>query len=194
MHALNTKPGYIIATLLILLMVVTDGSHFGTAFQFPDAIRAVFFLAGFYIASPWFLLLLLAVAGGGDYINITYGGVSDWCVSPTYVMLVPAYALLWFGGRWCAQKDLQGIKQLLLCAGALAITTTIASQLTSGSFYFFSGRYPDPTWAEYGLRVVKYFPSYIGYAFLYSAFAACIHIAVITLLRRQNTTAQSHKA
>ncbi len=193
MRDLKINSTLIIATSLFLLQLFTRGSHFGSEFQLPSASLAVFFLAGFYVRSPWFFMILLAGAFGSDYVSITYSGVSDWCVTPAYIMLLPAYACLWFGGHWCAQQKLAGKKLLLLCAGVLAMTTTIAFQFTSGGFYFFSGRYPEPTLAEYGLRIVKYFPSYIGYAFLYSGFVAFMHIVITTVLNRQHNAEQHHK-
>ena len=86
------RTSLVIALLLAAVMAATRFHHFGSAISLPDASLAIFFLAGFYLRSPLLFAGFLAEAALVDYLAITYGGVSDWCISPAYVFLIPTYA------------------------------------------------------------------------------------------------------
>lgn len=182
------KTPLIIAALLALAMAATRFHHFGSAISLPDASLAIFFLAGFYLRSPLVFAGFLAEAALIDYVAITHGGVSDWCVSPAYVFLLPTYASLWFAGRWVAARQPQTWRTLAPLFAALAVGVTVAFLISNGSFYLLSGRFPDLNWAQYAARVAKYFPPYALNTFLYVLFAAAVHIALTAAVRaRQNT-------
>src|SRR5688572_6444331 len=89
---------------LALLMAATRFYHFGTATHLPDASLAVFLLAGFYLRRWSLFAAYIAEAALIDYLAIAYGGVSDWCATPAYVFLVPAYASAWCAGAWYARR------------------------------------------------------------------------------------------
>mgnify|MGYP001616551646 CR=1 FL=1 len=190
MNAISvSKTPLVIAALLGLVMAATRFHHFGSAISLPDASLAIFFLAGFYLRSPLVLAGFLAEAALIDYVAITYGGVSDWCVSPAYFFLIPTYASLWFAGRWVAARQRQTWHTLTLLFAALAVGVTVAFLISNGSFYLLSGRFPELSWAQYAARVAKYFPPYALSTFLYVLFAATAHV-VLTIAARtsQNTT------
>jgi hypothetical protein len=125
----------------------------------------VFFFSGFY-RKKMFFVFLLALAALIDYVAIE-NGTSSWCVTPAYVLLIPTYAVMWFAGRYCLTfKDMK-ITQLAQSAGLLALATSAAFAISNGSFYLFSGRYEDLSLGEYFVRVVHYYPSYVGAALIY---------------------------
>lgn len=148
-----------IALILLILMAITRGYHFATLREIlPSASWAVFFLAGAYLQSPWALPVLLVFAGSLDYTAITWGGVSAYCISPAYVVLVPAYAVLWLAGRWYrARNDFRCMAPIRL-AFAVFTGTLICEFLSRGSFYFLSERFGEPSLAGYGARLSMYFP------------------------------------
>jgi uncharacterized membrane protein len=176
---------------LISLMAATRSPHFGSAMSLPDASLAAFFLAGLYLRSHWILALLLVEAGLLDYLVITYGGVSSWCVSPAYVFLIPSYAAMWWAGQWCSRFDRFSKGMLLAFAGTLPAATALAFLIANGSFYLFSGRFPEMNWVEYATGVAQYYPLYLISTLLYLGAALGLHVLLHAwhgLARREVTS------
>lgn len=193
MEKRTTMQTLVVAAVLILMMAATRSSHFGSALSLPDASLAVFFIAGFYLLSKRWLLLFLAEAALVDYLSITYGGSgSSWCVTPAYAMLLPTYAVLWWSGRWYAQRHRFAWRTLMPLLLSMGIAVFVAFQLSSGSYYLFSGRFPEPSWAEYGGRIALYFPSYLYSAVLYVAVFAVAYGVGVWMKRAFADPAELH--
>lgn len=193
----ETKKQSIIALLLIALMMITRSHHFASNLHLPDASLVVFFLAGFYLRSTWIIPLLMLSAFGIDFIAFAHG-ISDWCMSPAYVFLVPTYAGMWFSGRWFNQQyqkshDLHWQLTLPLFA-SLLVSGSLAFLISNGSFYLLSGRFPEMNWAEYSSRVAMYYLPYMSSVFLYISLAAIIHSCVSLLrgLSQNNSSLDKH--
>ena len=179
---------------LLLLMLLTRGSHFGTSFLLPDATLAIFLLSGlvfprFTLPALAAFIFLLLMAGGIDYYAINVAGVSDWCVTPAYGFLIPTYATMWLGGSWFASKLHNTWRSLLLFAGISWLTTTAAFLISNSSFYLLSGRYSEMNATEYAGRVVQYYTSYLGGSLLYLGLAAAIYILFSVLKHLPTATA-----
>jgi hypothetical protein len=175
---------------LIATMVLTRLHHFGDALHLPDASLAVFFFAGFY-RNKMFLGFLLALAGLIDYVAIA-NGTSSWCVSPAYVFLIPTYAVMWFAGRYCIIPDAYNAKKFafyLKAMAVLALATSLAFVISNGSFYLFSGRYPDLSWMQYSSRAALYYPPYISSTLIYGISG----FVLVTLLQAIAATQNSRK-
>jgi hypothetical protein len=168
---------------LAVLMAATRSHHFASITHLPDASWAVFFLAGFYLRPLWAFPALLALAGLSDYIAISAFGVSDFCVSVAYGFLVPAYGALWFAGRRYARHHRFQLATLPWLAGFALAGALISELLSSGGFYFFSGRFAELSWADFGSRLALYFPQALEGLALYLGAAAITHI-VLTLASR----------
>lgn len=179
----NIKPGII---GLVVLMGATRFHHFGSAFSLPDASIAVFFLAGLWFGGILLFVTLLVEAGLIDYIAITQFSVSDFCISPAYVFLIPAYAAVWFGGVYSAKIASLSPKHLAGQFMALLLTISLAFVISNGSFYLLSDKYIDINWAEYVSRFIQYYPSYLSYAVFY-----VLLICGLKLLCNQITIFQS---
>lgn len=177
--SLSRQHQIIIGLILIILMMITRGHHFATITHLPSASWAIFFLAGLYISKKWLFPLLLAIAAFLDFAAITWGGVSSFCVSPAYALLLPAYGVLWLAGRWYANNYQFSWATLLPLGLSLSVATVTSQILSSGGFYFFSGRYTDTTLAEFGQRFVQYYPSQLSNLAFYLAIAAVIHICIV---------------
>ncbi len=171
----------VIGLLLAAVMVATRIHHFGSAIQLPDASLAIFFLVGVYLRPAWFFPLFLATAALIDYVAITVGGVSSWCVTPAYFFLIPTYASVWAAGRWYAPHHRDSWRTLVPLMGALVCGTTVAFLISNGSFYLFSGRFQDVTATTYAARVTRYLPSYVGYTFMYVLLAALVYATTAAL-------------
>ena len=180
MNALSISSSrFVITLLLAVVMAATRWHHFGSAFSLPDASLAVFFLAGFYLRPPLFFAGFLAGAALIDYLAVTVGGVSDFCISPAYGFLIPAYASVWFAGRWYASRHQQAWSTLLSLGGALLLSVSAAFLISDGSFYLLSGRFPDVSAAEYFTQAIRHFPPYALHAALYVLLAAVAHAVVV---------------
>ncbi len=160
---------------LMLLMLLTRFHHFGGINTLPDATLAVFFCVGLYCKRPWVLPLLLVEAGVIDYVAIHFGGVSDWCVSPAYLFLIPTYAVMWQGGHLCSRWVDSSKAAVKILPLVIFTATTLAFLISNGSFYLFSGRFEDLKFAEYFLRVFKYYPSYFMTPMVYIGLILAVH-------------------
>lgn len=168
----------LIGVLLTALLVITRGHHFASVSHLPSASWAVFFLAGVYLRPVWVLAALFLVAAGLDLASVTWGGVSNFCTSPAYPFLLPAYASLWLAGRWLARHYQFAWGTLAKLAGSVLVGSALAHLFSSGGFYFFSGRYAEPTLAEFGQRILKQYPGSLGTLLFYVGIALVAHVLV----------------
>jgi hypothetical protein len=182
MLTLSNRNQLIIGTVLVLLVIATRGQHFATLHSLPGASWAVFFLAGVYLRPRWALPGLLALTWMLDFAAYTWGGASGFCLTPAYVFLLPAYSALWFAGRWYAGRYRFEWRTLLPLGAAMLAGAAVCELFSSGGFYFFSGRFAEPTFAEFGARLVKYFPPYLQSVAFYAGIAAVVH-ALFSLAR-----------
>jgi hypothetical protein len=185
MLTLSKTNQIIIGVVLAGLIIATRGHHFASINALPSASLAVFFLAGLYLRPTWMFPALLALCAGLDFSAITYGGVSNFCVTPAYAFLLPAYGVMWLAGRWFAKRVSFSINALLPLVGSVAIAATASELFSSGGFYFFGGRYPDPTLAVFGERLMKYFPHQLENIGFWLGVALLVHVAFALATRQQ---------
>lgn len=172
---------------LALLMLASRGHHFASLENLPSASWAVFFLAGFYLRSKWVFPALMVEAVLLDFVAIGFQGVSDFCVSAAYPMLLPAYGSLWLGGQWFARLYRPRLATLVPLALAVLVASSLCQLISSGSFYFFSGRYADPTLAEFGQRLLRYGPRSLESLAFYIGTAALLHATTMAALGLKTT-------
>ena len=169
-----------IGLTLALLMAATRSHHFAATLHLPEASWAAFFLAGFYLRPGWVFPALITLAGVSDYVAIAGFGVNDFCARPAYGFLLPAYGALWLAGRWYAGRYRFALSTLFPLAGSVVIGAAVCEIISSGGFYFFSGRFAETSLVELGLRLAKYFPpSLVSLAF-WIGIAIVVH-SVFTL-------------
>jgi hypothetical protein len=170
---LDKRKQLAIGGLLALLVAATQGHHFASLTNLPPATWAVFFLAGFYVRRTAMFFALLAEVVVIDYFAVTVGGISSFCISPAYAFLLPAYAVLWFTGRWYANRHQFSLTTLPALGVSLAVGVTLAEIFSSGGFYFFSGRFAETSLNEFGSRLAMYFPQTL------QSFAFWMSVAII---------------
>lgn len=165
-----------IALVIALMVIVTRGHHFASIDFLPSASYAAFFIAGYYLRSTMMFVALLVLCASLDMAAVTWGGVSNFCVTPAYGFLLPAYGTMWLAGRWTAANTGWQFTSLFKLAGVVAASAAIAELFSSGGFYFFGGRYANPTLVEFGARLVKYYPKQLEAIAFWIVVALIAHV------------------
>jgi hypothetical protein len=151
MNWIQHNKQYLTISALAMLMALTRSDHFGSAVTLPDASLAVFYLAGIFTGGIASFAVLLAEAALLDYVAITHWQVSDYCISPAYIFLIPTYAVMMFAGRWSAKYAIFNSRDLGFQITYLLVATSIVFLISNGSFYLLSGKFP-------GLSAVQILP------------------------------------
>ena len=173
---------------LIALMIMTRFHHFGDVLHLPDASLAVFFFAGLYRKKA-LLGFLLIMAGLIDYIAIK-NGTSDYCVSAAYMFLIPTYATMWLGGRYCSTFKTLQASDLVKSVGLLMLAATSAFVISNGSFYVLSGKFDALSFLEYVARVEQYYLPYVASTLFYGMAG----LAALKLIKLLPESLSSHKS
>ncbi|MBS7661345.1 hypothetical protein I0D00_05200 [Pseudomonas lalucatii] len=174
MPKLSPSTQLLLGLALAALLAMTRGQHFATL-NLPSASWAVFFLAGVLLTPRWVFPALFAEASLLDLAAMQWSGVSDWCLSPAYWLLLPAYASLWLGGRLYAGRHRDSLQSLALLAATAALSAFVAYLFSGGGFLFFSGRYAEPSLALLVERIAVYYPRYLGNLALYLGLATLLY-------------------
>ncbi|MEX2480668.1 MAG: hypothetical protein WD928_07385 [Gammaproteobacteria bacterium] len=199
MLTLSNRNQILIGVVLALLLIATRGQHFATLHNLPGASWAAFFLVGVYLRPVWVLPVMLAFVWGLDFASYLLSGANlaeivrggqAFCLTPAYVFLLPAYSALWVAGRWYAWQYRFEWRTLLPLGFAALAGAAVCELFSSGGFYFFSGRFSEPALAEFGGRLVTYFPMYLQSLAFYVGIATVVH-ALFGLARGVHMT---HKA
>lgn len=173
-----------------VLMIATRFHHFGDLLHLPDASMALFFLGGLYLRRHWQFAVFLALAVAIDRVAIEHAGVSDFCVTPAYSFLLPAYAVLWYAGRCFADRFATRWRALLGATCVALVAATLSFAISNGAFYWLGGRYQDPHLAEYAARAWQWGPIFVRTTMAYVVVALLVHAigASALALRAERTT------
>lgn len=190
MKSLSKNHVYLIGGILLFLMIVTRA---GFVNHIQDASWAVFFILGFYLRAAIALPLFLLVAFIVDISVIQATGGENYCFTISYPFLAPAYGSLWLAGRWFANNYSVNVKGLAYLAIAVVVGTTVCDLFSSGGFYFFSDRFENTTFAEFGTRIATYLPMYMKTTALYVAVAALVHFAILQIVKLNPAVSTSLK-
>jgi len=161
---LTLKHRLLVLLGLTLAMAATRMSHFGSTSLLPDASLAVFLVGGLALQSLWGFSVLMALAFGVDVLSAKTAVEAGWCLTPAYWGLLPTYGLLWLAGRWMGR---QGRFELLTSGGVSLVAVTGAFLISNAFWYALSNTVTDLNALEYATAVARYFPPYLGSAFLY---------------------------
>ncbi len=187
---LSPRNQLLIGIALGALMAMTRGQHFATV-NLPSASWAVFFLAGVLLKPRWVFPALFVEASLFDMAAVQWAGVSDWCMSPAYWMLVPAYGTLWFGGRLYAGMHRHQWSNLLLLAAMASLSAFVCYLFSGGGFLFFSGRYPDPSMSQLVERIALYYPRNLTNLALYLGVASVFYLGLNAAFAARQREVQS---
>lgn len=174
MLKLSPRVQLAIGLALALLMAITRGQHFATV-NLPSASWSVFYVAGVLLRPRWVFPALFIEASLLDFAALQWAGVSDWCMSPAYWLLLPAYGSLWLGGRLYAGWHRNQLSSVALLMATVMIAALVCYLFSGGGFLYFSGRYPEPSLALLAERIGIYYPRYLGNLALYVGLAALLY-------------------
>ncbi len=180
-NAALSKNALIIAVLLALLMVTTRPHAIGALTHLPDASIAIFFAAGFYLGRYLLFAFYFSLAVLLDFLSITAGGVSSFCVTPAYGFLLPTYAVAWQAGIMFKKHYALTWRSAMLFAAFAFISASVAFIISNGSFYLLSDYYDGQNWAEYWRGFGLYYPYYVSSASAYIAALGAIHLGLYYL-------------
>jgi hypothetical protein len=187
MFTLSTKNQWLVGSVLLLAMLATR-AHLTDHLQ--DASWAIFFMAGFYLRNRLALVPFMLAAAAIDYVAVTWAGVSSFCVSSAYVALVPAYGALYAAGRWLAGHYRENPSAVFPLAASLLVGIVACEVISSGSFYFLSGRVAETSLGGFAHDLVEYLPHSLSITSFYVGIGALLHVAVLQVNRMKgNATA-----
>lgn len=161
--------------LFALTILLTRSMEFAFPATPPDATLALMFLGGMWIRRWPGFVGLMAAAFAADWIATGTLDVPDFCFSPAYAGLVPAYLAAWGCGWWLQRKWPQASPLGWLAAALLA--TTAAFIISNAFWYAFSESFAGWSVADFGMRVLIYYPAYAGVVLVYVALAWVLRLA-----------------
>jgi len=164
MHTRSLKYSLLILSALSAAMAATRMGHFGTSSLLPDASLAVFLIGGIMLPRLWAFSVLMALAFGVDVFSARTAVESGWCLTPAYWGLIPTYGVLWLAGRWLGKQQ----RIDFMTSASVSLAAVAGAFLISNTFWFLlSNTVSELSATEYAFAVAKYFPPYLGSAFLY---------------------------
>ena len=126
-----------------------------------------------------------------DFSAFKWGTGSDYCLTPAYAFLIPAYSALWLSGFWYARHYQFSLQTLLPLMTSVFVGALLCELISSGSFYLLSGYFSQPSVTEFIGREMVYFPAYLLSMVFYIALAALIHIIFAMAKPAQTNTKTS---
>ena len=180
MQKISTKTQLIIGAVLLALMVITRGN---ISAHLQDASWAIFFLVGFYLRDsklvrlgfPVFFLAAFAI----DLAVIDAVGGVHYCFTPAYPFLIPAYAAMWFAGKWFGGNYQENTAGLVKLVATATIAVSVCFLISNAGFYFFSDKFETMSIAQYSSSVAQYLPEYLKTTALYLGFATLVHVVIV---------------
>lgn len=188
MKSLSNRNTVVMIAALAVLMCMTRFSHFGTAIHLPDASMAVFFLGGLYVRRHLAFFGYAALAGLLDFVSVRYAGTGDFCITPAYSFLLPAYAVLWYAGRLYADRLQATAGSVAAAAGVALVANVLSFVISNGAFYWLGGRYAEPHFAEYVARLAHWTPMFVRTSMAYVMVALVAHLVVARALGQRDAS------
>ncbi len=179
LQKISLKNQLFIGLSLIAMMVLTRSNLIT---HLADASWAIFFLVGFYLsherlkrlAFPAFFLLAFVI----DLLVIDAQGGVHYCFTPSYPFLIPAYAAMYFAGRWFASRYEENVQGLFKFVGSGFLAVVVCFVISNLGFYLFAGKFEEMSLAQYVASVAKYLPAYLKTSSIYLSTAALIHLLI----------------
>ena len=161
-NQINQK--FFIITLFIMLMLLTRGSHFLTAYELPDTTFILMFAGGIFLSRFKYFLSLIFISIMIDYFSLDAGIVISYLFNFGYLGLIATYSIIWFFGSKLSNDSITKMPLFLINGFLFLLISFLGSSLT---FYFLSG------WPIFEKNLLEFFvqhaPSFIIANLIYLA-------------------------
>jgi hypothetical protein len=188
--------------LFALVILLTRSMQFAFPAAPPDATLALMFLGGMWIRHWPGFVGLMAAAFAADWIATGSLGVPDFCFSPAYAGLVPAYLAVWGCGWWLQRRwphaslgdSASPLRErwggdLLAWLAAALVATSAAFVISNAFWYAFSEGFTGWSMMDFSMRVLAYYPTYAGTVLAYVVLAWALRLAARHLGRLRSPEA-----
>jgi len=132
-NQINQK--FFIITLFIMLMLLTRGSHFLTAYELPDTTFILMFAGGIFLRRFKYFLSLIFISIMIDYFSLDAGIVISYLFNFGYLGLIATYSIIWFFGSKLSNDSITKMPLFLINGFLFLLISFLGSSLT---FYFLS--------------------------------------------------------
>jgi hypothetical protein len=153
----------------------------------PDATIALVLLGGIWIRRWPGFAGLIAAAFAADWIATGALGVPDFCLSPAYAGLVPAYLVVWLCGWWVQARKLDA--SLVALVSAALVASSAAFAISNALWYAFSGQFGGWPVTRFATEVLQYYPAYVGPVLGYVALDRVVRVTTQRLSRPLDSVA-----
>jgi hypothetical protein len=167
--------------LFAALVLLTRSAHVAFAVEVPDATIALMLLGGMWVRRWPGFAGMMGTVFAADWIAVGTLGVPDYCLSPAYAGLVPAYLAVWVCGWWLQARRPHA--SLLAWVGTTLVASSAAFLISNAFWYAFSGRFNGWSVARFAADVLPHYPAYAGSALGYVALAWIICLTARHLAR-----------
>jgi len=161
-NQINQK--FFIITLFIMLMLLTRGSHFLTAYELPDATFILMFAGGIFLRRFKYFLSLIFISILIDYFSLDTDIVISYLFNFGYLGLIATYSLIWVYASKLSNDSITKMPLFLINVFLFLLISFLGSSLT---FYFLSG------WPIFEKNLLEFFvqhaPSFIIANLIYLA-------------------------
>lgn len=157
-----TYKKYIFIAIILLLMILTRGSHFLTAISFPDASFALFLIGGILLKKSKWFMALFTFSFAIDLVTLSMNNAYQIPINLGYFGLLPSYGIMWFIGSRIAN-----IKSFIKFISFGALATLIAFVISTQTYNLFSGTIPNITFKQSILTGWEYLPQSLIYTMSY---------------------------
>ncbi len=161
-NQINQK--FFIITLFIMLMLLTRGSHFLTAYELPDATFILMFAGGIFLRRFKYFLSLIFISILIDYFSLDTDIVISYLFNFGYLGLIATYSLIWVYASKLSNDSITKMPLFLINGFLFLLISFLGSSLT---FYFLSG------WPIFEKNLLEFFvqhaPSFIIANLIYLA-------------------------
>jgi hypothetical protein len=154
-----------IAGAIAFFMLLTRGSHVLTQVSLPDASLVLFLLGGLFLKRAGWFVAFFMLATVIDFGAAAFDPAQGFCLTAGYWGMVPAYGVMWLGGRWLAKQN--DAFSALPYAFITLVTTLLSFVISTQTYYLLSGRFPDAGVIESMKHGWEYLPSYVGFTAMY---------------------------
>jgi hypothetical protein len=183
----KNQKSFWIGVAIVLAILLTRSSHFGTSVVLPDATLAMLFIGGLLRFNVRWLFATIAIAFAIDFYAVRIAGVSDYCMSLGYWGLIPTYAMVWAIGRFTSKREHPLTLATLVPASLIA--TSLAFVMSNAFWYAFSDKVNTLSVYQFGQAVAQYFMPYVGHTMFYLAATYFICVAINSFAAKKQSSA-----